>query len=220
MATTQEVFDKIAPGWYNYRHWTIFRPELEEMARRWRGGKLLNAGCGHGPDFLPFRQGFELYGMDISAGMLEMARKYAGKFDFKVKLAQADLGQLPYPDASFDYAIAVATYHHVKGKPARRQALQELARVLRPGGEAFITVWNRWQPAFWFRRPDTLVPWRTRSETLYRYYHLFSYGELEKLAGQAGLEVLKSFPESRYRCPLKLFSRNVCLLVRKRGRPD
>ena len=44
----REVFNRIAPGWYNYRHWTIFRHELEELAQEWGQGKLLNLGCGHG----------------------------------------------------------------------------------------------------------------------------------------------------------------------------
>jgi len=61
------------------------------------------------------------------------------------------------------------------------------------------------------------VAWQTRGKTLYRYYHLFSYPELEKLVNRAGFEILKSSPESSYRFPIKFFSRNICLLVRKRG---
>jgi len=90
-----------------------------------------------------------------------------------------------------------------------------LRRVLKPGGEAFITVWNRWQPRFWLSRREVAVPWRKKGETVYRYYYLFSYGELERLVQEAGFEVLKSFPESAYRFPIKFFSRNICLLVRK-----
>ena len=52
----RDVFNQIAPGWYNYRHWTIFRRELEALAKEWGQGKLLNLGCGHGADFLPFRK--------------------------------------------------------------------------------------------------------------------------------------------------------------------
>jgi tRNA (uracil-5-)-methyltransferase TRM9 len=210
-----EVFDKIAPGWYNFRHRTIFPAELAEMAARWKGGKLLNVGCGHGPDFLPFKDGFELYGIDFSAGMLEQAGRYAAKHKFKVTLSQADVRNLPYADNSFDRAIAVATYHHIETPEGRLESLQELKRVLRPGGEAFITVWNRGQPRFWLRGRDTRVPWRSKEETFYRYYHLFTYGELKKLAKKAGFTVLKIFPERRYRFPIKYFSRNICMLVRK-----
>ena len=215
--TQQDVFDRIAQGWYNFRHWSIFRSELETLAERWQKGRLLNVGCAHGPDFLPFQQDFDLYGVDFSPEMLKFARKYSQKFNFAVNLSLADASRLPFSDETFDWAISVATYHHIEGEKARQAALNELRRVLKPGGEAFITVWNRWQPRFWFKPKEVAVPWRQKGETLYRYYYLFSYGELERLAKKAGFEVLKSSPESAYRFPLKLFSRNICLLVRRRA---
>ena len=156
-----------------------------------------------------------MYGVDFSPEMLRFARKYSHKFNFTVHLSLADAGHLPYSDDTFDWAVSVATYHHIKGRQRRQAALSELRRVLKPGGEAFITVWNRWQPRFWFSRREVAVPWRKKGETLYRYYYLFSYGELERLVKKAGLKLLKSFPESAYHFPLKFFSRNICLLVRK-----
>jgi tRNA (uracil-5-)-methyltransferase TRM9 len=211
----RDTFDQIAPGWYNFRHWSIFRPELEALAGRWQRGRIINIGCAHGPDFLPFREGFELHGVDFSKEMLKNAKKYAKKFEFSVRLVEADVRNLPYAGEAFDKAIAVATYHHILDKEGRFKAMQELWRVLKPGGEAFITVWNRWQPRFWLRHKDMQVSWRTGDRILYRYYHLFSYGELEKLVKRAGFKVLKSSPESAYRFPLKSFSRNICILVRK-----
>jgi tRNA (uracil-5-)-methyltransferase TRM9 len=210
----REVFDEIAPSWYNLRHWTRFPTELGALAGRWKKGKLLNLGCAHGADFLPFRESFELYGVDFSSEMLKFARKYAQKFGFAVKLKLADIKKLPYPDETFDWAISVGAYHHIKGGE-HQAALSELRRVLKPGGEAFITVWNRGQPKFWLKGKESKVPWRKRGKTLQRYHYLFSYPELEKLAEKAGLVVIKSFPESAYRFPLKFFSRNICLLVKK-----
>jgi len=185
------------------------------LARRWQKGSLLNVGCAHGPDFLPFTRNFDLYGVDFSVRMLDFARLYSQKFEFAVNLLLADVCHLPFSDGVFDWAISVATYHHIEGMNERQSAFTELERVLKPGGEAFITVWNRWQPRFWFGGKDISVPWRTKDETLYRYYHLFSYRELERLAKLAGFRVLKSFPESSYHYPLKFFSRNICLLVSK-----
>jgi hypothetical protein len=60
-----------------------------------------------------------------------------------------------------------------------------------------------------------MAPWKARDKTLYRYYYLFTYGELKKSAEKAGLTVTKIFPESTYRFPVKAFSRNICLLVKK-----
>jgi len=210
-----EVFNRIAPGWYNFRHHSIFRNELEMLAKRWQGGRLLNLGCAHGPDFLPFIDNFELHGIDFSPEMLKLAEKYADKFKYSVNLSLADICCLPYTDNSFDWAIAVASIHHIKGDEARKKTFLDLQRILKPGGEAFVTVWNHHQPHFFFKPAELYVPWRKKDETLYRYYYLFSYREVEKLAERSGFTVLESFPESSYRFPLKYFSRNICLLLKK-----
>jgi len=211
----QDVFNRIAPSWYNYRHWTIFRHELETLAKEWQQGTLLNIGCGHGADFLPFATSFELYGIDFSDEMIKLARKYAGKFKYDVNLAVADVRDLPYQNETFDHIIAVATYHHIK-RDDQLASFLELKRVLKPSGSAFVTVWNRWQPHFWFKRKEVREPWRTQHETLYRYYYLFTYNEFRGLAERAGFEVVRVFPENAYRFPVKLFSKNICLIARKK----
>jgi ubiquinone/menaquinone biosynthesis C-methylase UbiE len=211
----QLVYDRIAPDWYGLRHHSRFTTELTELAGRWQSGRMLNLGCGQGADFLPFKNGFELHGVDFSPEMIKQAQRYAQKYDFNAKLTVADAGSLPYPEDSFDWAIAVAIYHHIEGGRARLAALEELKRVLKPNGQAFVTVWNRWQPRFWLSHREVMVPWRQRGEILHRYYHLFSYRELEKLVVEAGFSVIKCYPESGYHLPIKTFSRNICLLISK-----
>jgi ubiquinone/menaquinone biosynthesis C-methylase UbiE len=215
MSTNKEVFDEIAESWYRFRHRSRFTRELEEMATRWRQGKLLNVGCAHGPDFIPFKDNFELWGADFSEQMLKLAQKYADKFDFRVKLALADATSLPYPDNTFDCAIAVAIYHNIRGDKQRQKAFQELKRVLKPGGEAFITVWNKWQPRFWLKGKEVNVPWKSGRNIYYRYYYLYSYPELCRLLTRTGFEIVRVFPEKSYGFRLKFFSRNICALIKK-----
>ncbi len=211
MATNRDIYNEIAQSWYNYRHWSRFGAELKDMAGRWESGKLLNVGCAHGPDFLPFTQGFELWGVDFSNRMIGLAKKYAAKFNFSANLITADACSLPFPDAFFDYAVSIATYHHIPGKEQRKLALRELRRVLKPGAEVFITVWNRWQPSFWRKRKEAKIAWKSKNEIFYRYYYLFSYGEIERLLDATGFNILCAAPEKRYRFPLKYFSRNICI---------
>jgi tRNA (uracil-5-)-methyltransferase TRM9 len=215
MAPDKAVFDQMATGWYSFRHYSIFRPELEKLAIRWQKGRLLNVGCGHGADFLPFKSGFDLYGLDFSAEMIKMARRYSHKFEFPVNLQVADALHLPFADRSFQYAVAVASYHHLKGRENQLAAILELKRVLKPGAEAFLTVWNRCQTRFWFAGRETLVPWKAQGKVIQRYYYLFTYWEFEALVRKAGFRVLKSYPENSYHFPVKYFSRNICLLVQK-----
>jgi tRNA (uracil-5-)-methyltransferase TRM9 len=213
---SSDVFDRIAPSWYNYRHYTIFRAELEELAARWQLGKLVNLGCGHGADFLPFiKAELELYGVDYAGEMLRLAGEYARKFKFAVHLCRADVACLPFASNTFDYAISVATLHHLPTPEARRRAFGELYRVLKPGGEAFVTVWNKTQLRFLFSPREVNVPWRMKTVTLQRYYYLFTYGEFARLATGAGFNVLRSEPEKTYHFPLKYFSRNIVLRLKK-----
>jgi ubiquinone/menaquinone biosynthesis C-methylase UbiE len=209
------VFNKLAPSWYNYRHHSLFNEKLKLLAKRWQKGKLLNLGCAHGPDFVPFKDSFQLYGIDFSNEMLTLAKKYSLKYNFNVELSLGDIRQLPYTNNSFDFAIYIATYHHIKGKSDRLRALCELLRVLRPEGEAFITVWNRCQPKFWFKPKTIYVPWRRQKETFYRYYYLFSYAELEKLVIQAGFQIIRNYTDITGHFPQKYFSRNICMLLKK-----
>ncbi|HEX7364214.1 MAG TPA: class I SAM-dependent methyltransferase [Dehalococcoidia bacterium] len=215
MATNRQVYDDISESWYGFRHRSRFTTELEEMANRWHGGRLLNIGCAHGPDFIPFKDRFELWGVDFSAQMLKLAQKYAAKYSLKVRLDLADAVSLPYADGSFDCAIAVAIYHNIEGAEQRRKALSELKRVLKPGGEAFITAWNKWQPRFWLQGKEVSIPWKSRNKIHYRYYYLYSYPELISALAQTGFEIIKMFPEKSYTFPLKFFSRNICALVKK-----
>ena len=214
MATNREIFDGIARSWYGFRHHSRFQKELTELALRWNGGRLLNIGCGHGADFIPFKDNFELFGLDFSTGMITLARGYARKFSFQSDLVVADAVNLPFKSGSFDWAIGVAVYHHIRGSQERQKAFRELRRVLKPGSEAFITVWNKWQPGFWFRAKDTYVPWRTKEITFNRYYHLFSYGELERAITRSGFKVLNFSTGKSYRFKTKYFSRNLTVLIK------
>ena len=83
MSTTRETYDLIAAARYNFRHYSIFRTELEELAKRWRQGKLLNVGCAHGPDFLPFKERSSCTASTFSTEMLKLAQKYAAKYQFR-----------------------------------------------------------------------------------------------------------------------------------------
>lgn len=207
------VFDEIAESWYRLRHWSRFRAELGELAERWQKGRLLNIGCAHGPDFLPFKNNFELWGLDSSPRMISMAVRYADKFKYDANLLVADAVNLPYEDRSFDFAIAVAAYHHIRGEKYRENAFRELRRVLRPGGEVFITVWNRWQPGFWFKGKEVIVPWKTKNGELMRYHYLFTYREIEDLVRGIGFTIIRTYPEAAYRMPIKFFSGNICVLA-------
>lgn len=204
-------FDRIAESWYSRRHYTIFPDELSELSGKWKG-RLLNIGCGHGADFLPFK-GMGFAGLDNSMEMLNNAKKYAGKFGISPFLVLGDASSLPFKTGCFDNAIAIAAFHHLR--EGREAAFTELFRVLKEGGQAFVTVWNKTQPRFLLSGKEVSVPWATSGGKAERYYYLFDYGEITRLAKKSGFEVLKAFPERKHKIPIRELSRNICLLLRK-----
>jgi len=156
-----------------------------------------------------------MWGLDSSGRMIKLAVKYADKHNISPNLLMADAVQLPFGDDVFDYALAVAAYHHIPGRQSRDMAFRELKRVLKPGGEAFITVWNRWQRIFLGKGKEVRVPWKTGDQVIHRYYYLFTYFEIGRALSDVGFKVLAMRPESYYKLPWKCFSRNICVLVKK-----
>ncbi len=77
----------------------------------------------------------KVYGFDASAEMLDVARRNLKGFG-NVELHQVSGDGLPLPDESLDGVFANMYLHHA---PDPRVAIQELARVLKPGGVFCIT---------------------------------------------------------------------------------
>lgn len=185
----EKIWDNLAESWHSFRQ----RPLkiAEANAKRWKPGRILEIGCGNCRNLLPFsRRGFKCYGVDFSKEMLEYARKYMEKHDFQVEIKKANATSLPFPSKSFDYVLCLATFHHLESDE-RKKALEEIKRVLKPRGKAIITVWNKLQKRFLFRKKDLMIPWRRREKIYKRYYHLFTAWELSKLLKNHRFKILK-----------------------------
>ncbi|MFB6088344.1 MAG: class I SAM-dependent methyltransferase, partial [Candidatus Aenigmatarchaeota archaeon] len=149
---SEKTFDKIGESWYNVRHYPQphLRKDFEELSKRWDKGKLLAVGCAHGSDLLPFKDSnLELYGIDISKELIELSPKYFDKHGIDGKVSVGNAKNLPYENDSFDYLISIATLHHIHGRKERLKTLREIKKVLKPGGECFLTVFNQWNQEFW-----------------------------------------------------------------------
>jgi len=116
-----------------------------------RGMRVLGRGCGEGRhSFEAYRRGADVVAVDWNATDLATTREWcaairaAGEAPAcaSATAVRADLRALPFPDESFDRVIAAEVLEHI---PDDRTAMAELARVLRPGGRAAVTV-PRWFP--------------------------------------------------------------------------
>jgi ubiquinone/menaquinone biosynthesis C-methylase UbiE len=117
----------------NFLQRVIEVPLFVRALRLPTGGRVLEVGCGRGvalPILDSLLRPSLLVGVDIEAAFLaEAARTLAPRS--RIRLAQADVRQLPFLNAAFDVVIDFGTCYHVD---AGQKALGEIARVLAPGG--------------------------------------------------------------------------------------
>jgi len=156
------------------------------------GERLLDLGCGGGRHaYEAYRRGARVVAADLNGDDLADVRAMLGAMHEEgqagptgaAQAIRCDATNLPFSDSAFDKVIAAEILEHV---PADQRAMAEVARVLRPGGVAAVTV-----PAWLPER----VCWALSDE-----YHevpgghvrIFTRAELVAKLGQAGLRVMGS----------------------------
>jgi len=108
----------------------------------YRGRSVLEIGCGAGVDLAHFaRGGARVTGIDLAASAVDLARTNFAQQGLDGRFEVADGEHLPFADNAFDliYAHGVVQY-----TPDPAQMIRECRRVLVPGGEAILQVYNRW----------------------------------------------------------------------------
>jgi phosphatidylethanolamine/phosphatidyl-N-methylethanolamine N-methyltransferase len=102
-----------------------------------QGGVVLEVGIGTGLALDFYAQNVRITGIDLSAEMLREAQARAQKRGLKnlAGLYEMDARELAFPDASFDH---VAAMHIMSVVPEPERVLDEMARVVRPGGSVMI----------------------------------------------------------------------------------
>jgi SAM-dependent methyltransferase len=101
-----------------------------------QGATVVDVGCGDG-ELVRWLAGRGAHAIGAEVGDEPLARAHAAPRVADERYVHAGAQSLPLPDASADAAVFIQSLHHVPVE-LMDQALAELARVLRPGGAAFI----------------------------------------------------------------------------------
>lgn len=131
---------------YRYEEYAPWMHETMEFAKH-SGKQLLEIGGGLGTDHAQFaKHGAITTDVDLSAGHLAMAQENFRLRGLEGTFVHHDAETLPFPDNSFDVVYSNGVIHHT---PNTQQVVDEIYRVLKPGGKAIIMVYAENSLHYW-----------------------------------------------------------------------
>jgi len=147
----------------------LWKPE-ELLVKKYftrRDVTVLDIGCGGGRTLIPLaKMGFKkVIGLDISKEMLDRTKKKLRREKLEnVKLVKSDAAELPFKEDSIDYIFnGFNSLDCVYPSKRREKALDEVARVMKPGGiiihsfHNILTIHGRLR--FWYWTPRMILEW-------------------------------------------------------------
>lgn len=109
---------------------------------KWTVKRVLELGCGAGSDLLRFaKAGVSITGIDLSPRSASLAKTRLRIYNCQGNVLIADVEQLPFKTDSFDLVYSWGVLHHT---PDTEQAIREVYRVAKPGGEICIMLYHRY----------------------------------------------------------------------------
>jgi ubiquinone/menaquinone biosynthesis C-methylase UbiE len=142
-------FEHIRPRMTERFPWIV--ELIDSRGPKLAGKRLLEIGCGMGFDTLAWaKHGLDITAIDLSNESVGLARKNLGRKQLEADFTNASALSLPFADESFDVVHSRGVLHHTGDTP---RAIEEVRRVLRPGGSAFIChIYRRYSWMYFISR--------------------------------------------------------------------
>ncbi len=125
----------------------IKKGDIEKYAIRFfdfnnfAGKKVLDVGCGPGWFTVQYALGgAQVTSIDLTPCAVELTQKHLAYKNLTAQVQEANAETLPFEDEKFDLVISLGVLHHT---PKTLQALGECFRVLKPGGNAKIALYQK-----------------------------------------------------------------------------
>jgi SAM-dependent methyltransferase len=116
------------------------------LTRLQRGARVIDLGCGSGAFTALLRaRGYDVVGLDIAEELVEVGRSRFPNIEF----VQGDIEDIPFPEGAFDGILLSGVLHHFD---SLSRCIEEVRRVLRPGGRFMAFDPNRLNPFFYLYR--------------------------------------------------------------------
>lgn len=157
---------------------------------QWKGKKVLEIGTGVGTDARNIiRRGGQYHGVNVDQGSVNATKTAFDVFALEGEVKQCSATELDFPNGSIDIVYSFGVIHHI---PDAGQAVSEIWRVLKPGGEVLIMIYNK-----------SSINYRIEILVLRKLFvRLLRIPGLIKILGKIGL------PEGKLRQHSELFAAN------------
>lgn len=114
-----------------------------------RGKKVLEIGLGYGTLGQKIAEaGTDYTGLDIAQGPVDMMNHRMRMQGLQGKAIQGSMLQCPLPDTSLDCVVSIGCFHHTGNI---QRCIDETWRVLKPGGKAYLMVYNQFSYFRWIK---------------------------------------------------------------------
>jgi ubiquinone/menaquinone biosynthesis C-methylase UbiE len=139
----QQAYDQLAPDYDRMTFIERYLFGVDRLRRRLLdgvSGHVLDVACGSGANFSSFHAASHITAVDLSPGMLDIARRKAENLGLSLDLQVMDAQELDFADGSFDVvvsALSTCTF------PDPVAALREMCRVVRPDGRILLLEHGR-----------------------------------------------------------------------------
>lgn len=176
------------------------RMQVIDSMVEFRGRALLDVGCGNGAQTVHYLPRFEtVVALDVVDEHLDVLRDELQTRRIGHCIPTLYDGSLmPFPNSTFDSVISIETLEHVASETT---TLQEIRRVLQPGGTLIVSVPNKWWIFETHGASLPLLPWNRVPffswlpgpiHARFANARIYTRGQIERLLTSVGFEVLAS----------------------------
>jgi len=205
----QKNYEEIADDFSRTRSRPMW-PEVIKLANNVKDNScVLDFGCGNGRLLNIWEdKKIKYLGVDSSNNLIKIAKEKYPKENFLVKdLTKIDSWKI---EKKFDYIFLIAVLQHVPEQKERIKILQNLKKLLNPGGKIIMSNWNLWASPKHKKKlyietvkkifgqnkmdfGDILFKWGNNKSL--RYYHAFTRKELKKISLKSGYKIDKLYKD-------------------------
>ncbi|TFG09521.1 class I SAM-dependent methyltransferase [Candidatus Heimdallarchaeota archaeon] len=209
-----EAYSKIAPKYTRLKRkpWKDFQQYITLIRQFYQlphSGIMLDVGTGNCRNLLLFEnQGWEYIATDIS---FELLSDSVSLLNNKISHINSDMRWLPLRDRCIDFALCIASLHHLRENKDVVRVLKNIKQVLKNNNYVIISCWRRWKKGTrkkmirdllvypfkkilyrkW-RHGDIYLSWLGDNGKIIakRYYHLFTKREITKVVVKSGFKIV------------------------------